>query len=233
MKKTAFILALSFLTTPLLAQEFTSRLSEKIALLNRQFDLIEDSRKSELNSIAEYISGKNETAKLLFICTHNSRRSQMAQIWLSTAAAYYGLDNTIAFSGGTEATRFHPNAIAALKRAGFVINVSPKGDNPSVSVKAGKNLTPWLLFSKKFSDSQNPHKHFMAVMVCSDADKSCPIVEGAEKRIALPYDDPRYFDDTPAQDQEYDKTSDKIALEMFYIMKQVKRKAIIAKESLR
>jgi hypothetical protein len=35
-------------------------------------------------------------------------------------------------------------------------------------------------------------------MVCSEADKSCPSVDGAELRVGMPYDDPKYFDGTPS-----------------------------------
>jgi len=215
------------------AQDFTPKLAEKISDLGKQFNTIDSKRKAKLDTVAQFILKEKDNARLLFICTHNSRRSQMAQVWLSTSAEYYGIKKVVAFSGGTEATLFHPNAQAALERAGFYVSESPKGDNPAVTIKAGKDISPWLLFSKKYTHEQNPHKNFIAIMVCSDADKSCPIVDGANARVSLPYDDPRYFDGSPAQDSEYDKTSNLIALEMLYVMDQVKRKMILAQEESR
>jgi len=59
-------------------------------------------------------------------------------------------------------------------------------------------MSGWAAWSKKYNDTANPKKDFCAVMVCSEADKSCPSVDGAELRVGMPYDDPKYFDGTPS-----------------------------------
>jgi hypothetical protein len=62
-------------------------------------------------------------------------------------------------------------------------------------------------------------------MVCSDADQACPIVYGAEERISLPFEDPKAYDGTADEIEEYDKTCRLIATEMFYVMSLVKDKS--------
>ena len=108
------------------------RLESTINELTADFDDITSARKRTLEEVAYYIKRElhsSGSAKLNFICTHNSRRSHMAQIWTQTAAAYYGLDGVETYSGGTEATEFNPNAVAALKRAGFRMRRSGE-ENP-------------------------------------------------------------------------------------------------------
>ena len=103
------------------------------------FETIPEERKRELRKLALFIRTKqasNEPANLTFICTHNSRRSHMSQLWAATAAAWYGVKDVGTFSGGTEATAFNPRAVAALQRAGFVIE-NPGGDNPHYRVAYG------------------------------------------------------------------------------------------------
>jgi hypothetical protein len=77
-------------------------------------------------------------------------------------------------------------------------------------------------FSKQFSDPTNPQEDFCAVMVCSQADEACPYVPGAEKRIAIPYEDPKAFDGTPEETENYSERSRQIAREMLYLFTRVK-----------
>ncbi len=197
-----------------------------------EFDQIPAERVDMLKEIADAIySEKNVDGKadILFICTHNSRRSHIAQLWLQTAMDYYGVQGVNVFSGGLEATAFNPNAISAMERAGFKISGVQSGGNPVYSASNG--ISNQIMYSKKYTDRQNPQTGFLAIMVCSDADKSCPIVEGADDRFSLPYDDPRYYDNTPSQDLKYDETVRKISREMFYLADQVKDKLILVSES--
>ena len=106
------------------------------------FDQIPNERKETLKELAAFIREKqdnNEEAKLIFICTHNSRRSHMSQIWASVAAQYYQIPNVQTFSGGTEATAFNPRAVAALQRAGLTIAKRTEGNNPRYQVRSGGN----------------------------------------------------------------------------------------------
>src|SRR5439155_17018122 len=125
-----------------------------------------------------------QIARLTFICTHNSRRSQLAQIWAKAAAEFYGVRGVDTFSGGTEATAFNPRAVNTLKRAGFHISVaeSEPSDNPRYRVRFSDGAQPMECFSKVYSHAPNPKTDFAAVLTCSQADADCPLVAGASLR---------------------------------------------------
>lgn len=193
------------------------------------FGKIDSTRKMVLNQIAGEVFNQIQTqgkANLTVICTHNSRRSHIGQLWLSVAAVFYGVNQLNAFSGGTEATRFHSNAIDGLKRAGFKIATGGSGvqgrDNPTYTVNIGKNLPAFIAFSKRFDHRDNPKTGFAAILVCSEADEACPVVPGARARFSLPHNDPKHFDGTPAAQKAYDDTVKNIAIEMMYVVAKVK-----------
>ncbi len=186
---------------------------------------IPDSRKETLKRVSEYIRKKldsGEAAKLNFICTHNSRRSHLAQIWTSVAAYHLGIDNIDTFSGGTEATALNPRAVAALERAGFQIETAGDGGlNPEYRVRFDVSEEPLICFSKTFDHRMNPEREFAAIMTCSDADENCPFVPGAEFRLPVTYRDPKESDGTDEEADVYDERCRQIAAEMFYIMREV------------
>ena len=185
---------------------------------------IQEPHKASLDKIAAYIrekQKKNETCEIIFICTHNSRRSHLAQIWAQTAAAHFELKNIVTYSGGTEATALNARSVAALERAGFKID-NPGGKNPHYKVRFSDDFPAMECFSKKYSDAQNPQKGFLAVMVCDDADEACPLVAGAEARISLPFADPKKSDNSPEEAATYDARSLQIAAEMYYVMAKAK-----------
>ncbi len=218
-----------FLQSGLLsAQKMNKDLKAYIVEATYAMENLPEERKATLEEIGEYLLTEMETgntAKVIFICTHNSRRSHMAQIWFQTLASYYGIDSVASYSGGTEATKFHPNAAEAMKRAGFTIKPIPSPEErPIYSVYDG--VVQQFVFSKKFNAVENPQSGFAAVMVCSEADASCPIVRGADARFSLPHEDPRYFDDSPSMEVKYDERVWQIALEMAYTLDYVKDKLI-------
>jgi arsenate reductase len=188
---------------------------EKIQTLD-----INKAHMESLDKIAAYIRSKQEKkekCEIVFICTHNSRRSHLAQIWAQAAAENFELNNIVTYSGGTEATAFNPRAVTALQRAGFKID-SSGAKNPKYTVRFSDNAKGMDCFSKKYSDPSNPQKGFLAVMVCDSADEACPLVAGAEARVSLPFSDPKKSDGTPEEAVTYDSRSMQIAAEMFYIM---------------
>ncbi len=177
-------------------------------------------RKESLNMLADFVKEQatlGSTAELTFICTHNSRRSHLSQIWAATAAWYYALDHVRTYSGGTEATAFNPRAVAVVERAGFHV-VKPSVTNPRYEVGFTTDRDPEFCWSKVYNDPANPRKDFCAVMTCSEADKNCPIVFGALDRISLPYIDPKEADGTPEEAARYDERCLQIATELFYVM---------------
>ncbi len=193
--------------------------------VEQNFDSIKQERKQLLLNLSEYITGKladGESAKIIVICTHNSRRSHLGQIWLSVAADYYGVTGIQTFSGGTEATAFNPNAIQALEKVGFGINADDKEtQNPRYSITWSEDQKPYVAFSKKYEEAPNPASGFVAVMVCSEADEGCPFVPGTDFRLSLPFDDPKAFDGTDQQDQKYDERCREIATQMLFVLKHV------------
>jgi len=213
--------------------KFFNKLQKYCETLEDEFNQIDNERKTSLEEIGAYIAEKrqaNEAVKVNVICTHNSRRSQMGQLWLEAAAAWYGVDDIHGFSGGTEGTAFNPRAVEALNRSGFKILKTNDAKNPTYQAKMGRSYSPEMMFSKKYSSDINPEKGFAAVMVCSEADASCPIVPGAEERYSLPYEDPKHFDDTPSETEKYDERCRQIAREFFYLMMSAKKQLIIAEE---
>lgn len=200
-------------TIPLFAD-----LREYIESLLPAADQLSDHRKSLLKDLAAYVQAshaKNTIVSLNFICTHNSRRSHISQIWAATAAAYFGLDQIVAYSGGTEATAFNPRAVAAMERAGFQIE-NPGGSNPHYSVSYSAEQESLICFSKVFDHPSNPSANFAAIMTCSHADENCPFIPGTEFRLALTYEDPKIADDTPAETDRYDERVRQIGTELFY-----------------
>ena len=181
---------------------------------------ISSERKDLLNKFAEYIAEKRFKGKplnLIFICTHNSRRSHLSQIWAQFFTAYYGLKEINCFSGGTEATAFNPRAVSCLKEQGFSITSKSDDSNPVYLVAYSDEASPMRCFSKVYNHPENPKKDFAAIMTCSDADENCPFIPGAEKRFPVRYEDPKKFDDTPLEGEKYLERSIQIASEMSYL----------------
>jgi arsenate reductase len=193
-----------------LANEFKAIKAERIPLLEKLADYIVSNQK------------RKEATNLIFICTHNSRRSHISQLWAQTAAYVYGIENVFCYSGGTEATAFNPRAVRAMKEAGFRISIEKDGMNPAYLVNFTKELPPVRVFSKVYDDEANPKKDFAAVMTCSHADENCPFIPGADLRVPLTYDDPKDFDGTPLEEDKYRERVMEIGREMFYVFAKVK-----------
>ncbi|MEO1232511.1 MAG: protein-tyrosine-phosphatase [Myxococcota bacterium] len=185
-----------------------------------EVDAIPDERRAALDKLAGWVRrsvGASESASLTFICTHNSRRSHMTQLWAQTAAAVMGVPGIKTFSGGTEATAFNPRAVAAMTRAGFDIERPDDADNPHYAVGYGPSSPRMEAFSKVFGHEANPKEGFVAVMTCSQADASCPFVPGAAYRVSLPYEDPKASDGTEREAGAYDARVAQVATEMLYV----------------
>ena len=190
-----------------------------------ELDTIPDERKVVLGEIATSIArrlGNGHDANLTFICTHNSRRSHMSQIWAQTAARYYDLDKLRAYSGGTQQTACNPRTVTAMRRVGFAIEDATTGDNPLYLVRYADDRPPIRAYSKLYDADENPKDGFIALMTCSAADQTCPVVNGAVVRYAIHYADPKLCDDTPTETTAYNERCREIAREMFYIMSQVR-----------
>lgn len=200
----------------------TKKMNQRVLSVIESLELatISKERQATLKTLIDYIQHKikeNESIRLNFICTHNSRRSHLSQIWAQTLAAYYNINNVFCYSGGTEATAMFLKVAETLKSQGFNVFKLSEGDNPVYSIKFSDNEPAIIGFSKTFDDAFNPASQFAAIMTCSSADEGCPIVLGCDKRIAITYEDPKKSDGTPQQTETYLKRSLQIATEMKFV----------------
>ena len=198
----------------------------EIEQIVRTFNLesITAERKITLQPLIDFIQAKasnQQEIRLNLICTHNSRRSHLSQVWAQTAAAYYDIKNVFCYSGGTEATALFPMAAQTFVKSGFKIKTISEGKNPVYSIKYAANEHPVIGFSKTYDDDFNPQSAFAAIMTCSQADGGCPFIPGAEKRIPITFEDPKAFDNTPQQAEKYEERSLQIATELFYVFSQI------------
>ena len=187
---------------------------------------ISNERKEVLNPLVDYIQNKvnaNEEIRLNFICTHNSRRSHLSQIWAQTMAFQFGIRNVFCYSGGTEATAMFSKVGEILVNQGFEIQQLSKNENPVYAIKFSDNESPIIGFSKTYFDAFNPKTNFGAIMTCNNADEGCPMVFGTEARFPIKYDDPKAFDDTEVMNEKYAERSLEIASEMYFVFSQIKK----------
>ncbi|WKD86460.1 Arsenate reductase [Polaribacter huanghezhanensis] len=187
-------------------------------------DTITNKRKEILYPLIDFINTKvddNKEIWLNFICTHNSRRSHLAQVWAQTMAHYFNIKNVFCYSGGTEETALFPMIVETLQHSGFEITKESKSKNPIYNISFSKEAQPIIGFSKKLDDDFNPKSAFAAIMTCNSANEACPFVPGAEKRIPITFEDPKAFDNTPQQVEKYNERSIQIATEMYYIFSQI------------
>jgi arsenate reductase len=204
-------------TTPLNTKEFFEKSYDEIT--------ISDNRSQLLQKIADAIIAiyKSEsTVNLNFICTHNSRRSQLGQVWSYFASEYFSL-NISSFSGGTEVTAFHRNTVKTLQDVGFIFKVSDfSHQNPAYDIhfEGAKKIIKG--FSKTHNDPVNKSP-FIAITTCNSADANCPFIPEALKRFHLPYVDPKFSDGTDKQYEAYLATNKEVAAEMFYLFSTIKK----------
>jgi arsenate reductase len=204
-----------------------AKLEQTLEKFIMEFDRIPAGKKGPLNQLTTFIQQRldaDQPVLLNFICTHNSRRSHIAQLWAQAAAHYWRLPNVMCFSGGTEATAFNPRAVKAMQEAGFDIQPTMPGNNPVYEVRFASDANPVQAFSKTYDDSSNPGSDFAAVMTCSHADQNCPVVMGSSARISLTYDDPKDFDGTPQEAAKYAERVREIGRDVLYAFSRVNTK---------
>lgn len=185
---------------------------------------VPEERRLILQKLVDHIAIQRtccERADLIFICTQNSRRSHLAHIWASVAAAFHGVKDVHLWSGGTEVTEMNVRVVESLKRSG--LDISSDGDrNPHYKIQNPFGSESIVCFSKRWDDPSNPQEDFAAVMVCSEAEAACPFIPNALLRVALPYNDPKESDGTDDESSAYDRRSEQIAEEMFWLFKQLR-----------
>jgi len=112
---------------------------------------------------------------VLFICTGNSARSQMAEAFFRK----YAGDTFNVFSAGTNpGPVVFPPVIDVMKETGIDIS----GQKP-------EHIRNYL-----------GHTHFeLVIIVCSRADRECPAIFGSARRVVMPFDDPAAVEGTPEE----------------------------------
>ena len=196
----------------------------KNTIKSLNIESISEERKEILQPLIGFIQFKaddNQKIRLNFICTHNSRRSHLSQVWAQTMAFHFNIKNVFCYSGGTEATALFPMVAKTLENTGFDIETISENKNPIHSIKYAENQHPIIGFSKKYDDDFNPKSEFAAILTCSQADEGCPFIAGAEKRIPVTFEDPKAFDNTPQQAEKYQERSLQIATELAYVFSQI------------
>ena len=178
---------------------------------------ISEPRKAELEGVAQTISEniKDTDVSLIFVCTHNSRRSVFAEVWASVFIDYYNLPLK-AFSGGTEVTAVNQNTLDCLESLGFELIYDSSLGNPKVEIKVSDTKS-FTTFSKLYDDQYNTQKNFYAMMMCQHAAENCPFIPNALGRINMPYKDPKAYDDTPLKEKKYIETALLIGNEFRYL----------------
>ena len=200
------------------------KIREIIAQLSTE--RISEERKTILQPLIEFIIFKvlnNEEIRLNFICTHNSRRSHLSQIWAQTMAHHFGVKNVFCYSGGTEATAMFPKVAETLINQGFEILKLSETENPVYAVKFDENEHSIVCFSKKYDHDFNPKSVFATILTCDSADENCPIVYGAEARFPIKYEDPKKSDGTPEMNETYFNRSLEIATEMKFVFENLRK----------
>lgn len=199
-----------------------------IEIINNKIDVqsISEERKAVLQPLIDFIQQKvndRQDININFICTHNSRRSHLSQVWAQVASAHFNIPNVHCYSGGTEETALFPKVAETLTEQGFNIFKIADTNNSVYAIKYSDNALPVIGFSKKYDSLFNPVSAFTAIMTCSQADGGCPFIAGAEKRIPITFDDPKISDDTTEQTKVYAERSLQIATEMFYVFSMIKK----------
>ncbi|AUC14465.1 protein-tyrosine-phosphatase [Tenacibaculum sp. SZ-18] len=185
---------------------------------------ISEERKEILKPLLSYLQKKrnnDESIRINYICTHNSRRSHLGQIWMQTLASHFNIDTITTYSGGTEATAMAKPIVETLKNQGFEIQQLSQEQNPVYAIKYDLESLPVIGFSKKYDNEFNPNSGFAAIMTCSEADGGCPFVAGSEIRVPITYEDPKISDNTDKQSEVYLTRSNQIASEMYYVLSQL------------
>ena len=104
---------------------------------NLNINSVSENRKILLDPLIGFIQNKKdlyEVIQLNFVCTHNSRRSHLAQIWAQTMAAYFNIQHVYCFSGGTEATYIYETTKKTLEEQGFIFKIKKKESNPTYQI---------------------------------------------------------------------------------------------------
>ncbi|MFM8316561.1 MAG: hypothetical protein ACKOA8_19950, partial [Deltaproteobacteria bacterium] len=209
------VMAGQILGTQPTSEQLFPKLKNHLSGLSKELSKKQITHLDQAKKIAEAISKLHQPGKelpIVVVCTGNSRRSMMGAAMGNASAALFELGELRFYSGGTAPSALNSRTIASLKEAGF--EVEPTGKQATKGSKGEENPIYWVKwgkgqqfqmeeYSKQYGDPQNPQKDFIALMVCDQASKNCPVVKGAKYRFAIPFEDPKAFDGTSQEKAMY------------------------------
>lgn len=160
---------------------------------------------------------------LVAVCTHNSRRSQLAEVFLAAALAELSIDGVHVASAGTETTAVAPGIVHVLRSHGFSVSGDHTLANPRLRVEGHGILRElWSKTLEEAIPALTGGSEAVALMVCAGADASCPIVPGAAFKARVAYEDPKLSDGTPEEEGAYAKTAELIEAEMLFLVREIR-----------
>jgi hypothetical protein len=218
------------------------KIREHADFLTTSLDLIDEPHRLASRQLVEWIAlnyRPKEVLDVIVVCTGNSRRSVLGATAGNIAAAYYGMPEIRFHSGGTAPTACNIRTVRALKDLGVEVEPTgteadrgePKTANPVYRVRWGipgeLGAPPMeaVEFSKRYDDASIPQKGFAAVMVCSEADASCPFVKGASLRVSMPYLDPKIYDGGVYESSKYAERRDDMMRLMLAVIMQARQRS--------
>jgi len=140
--------------------------------------------------------GEGRPLRLLFLCTHNSARSQVAE----AVARHLGNGKVEAFSAGTHPSRVHPDAIAVLQ---------------------GHGIETEGLRSKSLAEFQQGGFDYV-ITVCDHARDVCPVFPGAEAQLHWSFPDPSAHADTVARKHAFGEVYNGMVLKISDLLQRVR-----------
>ncbi len=140
---------------------------------------------------------------VVFAGRQNARRSVLAEVWAVTAARAQGLRGISFHSAGLQPTDVHPNTLAALRRAGFLVEARPGG---GALVRVEPDASPIEVFAKDLEHSSVRRRDLTLVSVCKRLDDS-PMTKRAEQLFRVHFADPAEYDGMRHAERAYDVAS--------------------------
>jgi len=202
-------------------------LNEYVRDFPTEFRKIPEDRRYRLNEIVYFLEEQRENNapwQLLFISTNQSSIGQMAQVWSKAAAYYFGFSNFQAYSGGINPGEISVNTITTLEKAGFIVYKTDVDGISVYRVKYSYNLKPIVAFTKKIEHVKNPYNDFMAVVLDENADINIQNIKGTYNRLFLTYEDPVGYEGSDLEEQIYEESCRRVAVEMFYVFSQLRKR---------
>ncbi len=111
-----------------------------------------------------------------------------------------------------------------MEKAGFIAYKSEVDGLGVYRIKYSYNLQPIVAFPKKVEHVKNPYQDFMAIIVDNNAELNLPNVRGTYHRLFLQYDEHDGYQGFDMENQVYESTCRKVAVEMFYVFSQLRKR---------